>query len=73
MKPAELAEDIRTALRGNYPEDLSPETWEWIRAMYLGHGDLYSSRLEHLFAEEFLRRCGLTDDEIFEALGALHP
>ncbi len=41
--------------------------------MYQAHGDLYFSRVEHTFAEEFLRRCGLTDTEIFEALGALHP
>ena len=33
----------------------------------------YTSRLEHVFTEEFLRRCGLSDGEIFHALGALHP
>ena len=73
MRPSELAEDIRSALRGDYPENLSPDVWAWIEAMYLAHGDLYSSRLEHAFTEEFLRRCGLTDEEIFEALGRLHP
>ncbi len=73
MKPSDLAEDIRSALKGDYPENLSPDTWAWIETMYLAHGDLYFSRLEHAFTEEFLRRCGLTDEEIFEALGRLHP
>jgi hypothetical protein len=73
MTPEDLAVEIRQALSGDYPENLSPEARAWIDAMYQAHGDLYFSRVEHTFAEEFLRRCGLTDAEIFGALGALHP
>lgn len=73
MTPETLAAALRTALDGDYPESLSNEARAWIDAMYLAHGDLYSSRLEHGFTEEFLRRCGLSDDEIFHVLGALHP
>jgi hypothetical protein len=73
MTPEDLAADIRRALSADYPTSLSPTGRAWIDAMYQAHGELYSSRLEHSFTEEFLRRCGLTDEEIFEALGALHP
>jgi hypothetical protein len=73
MTPDDLAAEIRRALPDEYPENLSPEARAWIDAMYHAHGDLYFSRVEHLFAEEFLRRCGLEDHEISEALGALHP
>jgi len=73
MTPEDLAAEIRRALSGDYPESLSSEARAWVDAMYQAHGDLYFSRVEHTFAEEFLRRCGLTDTEIFEALGALHP
>ncbi len=73
MNPAELATEIRAALRGEYPEDLSHQARTWIDSMYRGHGDQYFNRLEHRFTEEFLRRCGLADAEISRALGALHP
>lgn len=73
MTPDEFATAVRTALEGDYPESLPHEARAWIDAMYRAHGELYTSRLEHAFTEEFLRRCGLSDDEIFHALGALHP
>ena len=73
MTPDEFATAVRTALEGDYPENLPDEARAWIDAMYHAHGELYASRLEHAFAEEFLRRCGLNDGEIFHALGALHP
>ena len=73
MTPDEFANQVRAALGAEYPEHLPVEARAWIDAMYHAHGPLYESRLEHGFTEEFLRRCGLTDDEIFEALGALHP
>jgi hypothetical protein len=73
MTPDEFARAVRAALEGEYPENLPDEARAWIDAMYHAHGELYSSRLEHAFTEEFLRRCGLNDDEIFHALGALHP
>jgi hypothetical protein len=74
MTPNELGQSIRGALEDeHYPESLSAEARSWIDSMYRAHGALYESRPEHSFAEEFLRRCGLTDDEIHHALGALHP
>lgn len=73
MTPEQFAAEIREALRNGYPENLSPDARAWIDSMYHAHGDLYASRLEHAFAEEFLRRCGLSNDEIIDALGALHP
>lgn len=73
MQPVDLAAAIRAALDGDYPENLPPDVRAWIDAMYHAHGELYVSRLEHAFTEEFLRRCGLRDDEIDHALGALHP
>jgi hypothetical protein len=73
MQPEDFASEVRRALEAEYPEDLPEDARAWIDAMYHAHGDLYGSRLEHGFAEEFLRRCGLDDDEIAEALGALHP
>ena len=74
VTPQELGESIRRALaEEHYPESLSSEARSWIDEMYRAHGPLYESRPEHAFAEEFLRRCGLSDDEIMHALGALHP
>ena len=74
MTPEELGNSIRRALAEEpYPESLTAEARSWIDAMYRAHGALYESGLEHAFTEEFLRRCGLKDDEIMEALGALHP
>jgi hypothetical protein len=73
MTPDEFAKTVRAALEGEYPENLPDDARAWIDAMYHAHGELYSSRLEHAFTEEFLRRCGLSDDEILHALGALHP
>jgi hypothetical protein len=73
MGPDDFAKAVRTALEADYPESLPEIARAWVDAMYHAHGELYGSRLEHAFAEEFLRRCGLTDHEIFHALGALHP
>lgn len=74
MTPDDLAKEIRIALEDEaYPDSLKPEARAWIDAMYKAHGALYESGLEHAFTEEFLRRCGLDDDEVFHALGALHP
>lgn len=73
VRPEDFAIAVRNALQGEYPESLSGDARAWIDAMYLAHGEFYSSRLEHAFTEEFLRRCGLSDDEIGHALGALHP
>lgn len=73
MTPEDLAAEIRRALAEDYPSNLSRDARAWIESMYQAHGDLYFSRLEHAFAEEFLRRCGLADAEIFAALGPLHP
>lgn len=50
-----------------------PKCEAWIDGMYRAHGALYQSGPEHAFAEEFFQRCGLTNDEILHALGALHP
>jgi hypothetical protein len=74
VTPQELGESIRQALADeHYPESLSSEARSWIDEMYRAHGALYESRPEHAFADEFLRRCGLTNAEIMQALGALHP
>lgn len=74
LTPEELGDSIRRALAEEpYPENLTAEARTWIDAMYRAHGSHYESGPEHAFTEEFLRRCGLTDDEIMHALGALHP
>lgn len=73
MKPDEFAYAVRDALQGDYPEGLSGDARAWIDAMHHAYGELYGSRLEHAFSEEFLRRCGLNDAEIAHALGGLHP
>lgn len=73
MTPDQLAATIRDALARDYPSALPEDAREWIDVMYHAHGDLYPSRLEHAFTEEFLRRCGLHEDEIEHTLGALHP
>lgn len=73
MTPEEFADAVRLALEADYPESLTETARAWIDSMYLAHGDLYVSRLEHAFAEEFLRRCGLNDGEIAHTLGGLHP
>lgn len=74
MTPQEVGDSIRRALDEEpYPENLTEAARSWIEAMYRAHGTLYESGAEHAFTEEFLRRCGLTNDEITQALGALHP